>query len=895
MANKCKKKINKLALGANLGELAAGGADPYSMILNQGTNLINGIDTNALIGLLGNQSRQQAMNSMQSPEQMQQSRLQGSTEGLKKFFSGDLGGGLASFGNQVVGDISQKKALNDSGYGNYDNMFNHATTAQGIRERNKIMGMAKGGYINPTELTEFNEGGSHEANSMGGIPQGFSQDGSLNMVEQGETKWENYIFSDRLKIDKMVVNEFHLPKSFIGKTFADASKKYNKELQDRPNDIFTKNTVNLNMKNLMSANDYLRDRTSNEQFADGGELNTSTNRQAVTQEKLKDAYDKGVKGIQRSHLGTYYTTGSDVFSASQLDSIYKGFKPKMDMNQLMPPDTLMDAPIPNRDPELEDALKNFHNSTFFWDGGDKDEVAKKDVKFNLGNGPQNTIAPYNGSVSGYENYNVRDIVPQYTSQEVVNISNVPQPKQKSTTNNSNSSKSNNSPEANTLTGNEGHFYNPSAPSLGYNKNIYTRRGYMGATPEEQNAWIQSQLTPENIEMWVDPGSVTNAGIPWKQKLIQELQTKQPDVYEGLMNGTLPMDKVLELYTEGEMGPIQSLVDFPTTKLSPKGFTVPNKTVTGTPTKTPYTPDVEKPDIPDVPQYTTETPKTPGGGTPFNPWSMAPMLGGLAAFANSPEVKPIDTTLASVGYLKPQLTDEQNMRANIDAANRGNIGALANVTGGSGAAQRAGLLGAGTNYMDATGNAFMQSNAANNRAVMGADQFNIQNQAHMAQFNTQNLNRAEEYNKMMQNRRNQENFEDKRDIALQTLNAAGQYGKEQDYMNMYKNVYNYDSKTGMYVNPYTGQTSPTNPNAGTSTKGGTGTTVTKPQLNTNGTPRMSSDNAGHQLYGWGQVPNNQWNGIGQIVPDYSDVPYNGPYRPVDQKCNGGKISTRRSLK
>ena len=71
----------------------------------------------------------------------------------------------------------------------------------------------------------------------------------------------------------------------------------------------------------------------------------------------------------------------------------------------------------------------------------------------------------------------------------------------------------------------------------------------------------------------------------------------------------------------------------------------------------------------------------------------------------------DPTLMSTGYLKPQLVDEMSMRAGIDQANRANTGALGSVTGGSASAQRAGLLGGGSNYMNAINNAFLQGNMA----------------------------------------------------------------------------------------------------------------------------------------------------------------------------------------
>ena len=47
------------------------------------------------------------------------------------------------------------------------------------------------------ELTEFNTGGTHSQNELGGIPQGIGSNGVMNTVEQGETKLKNYVYSNR--------------------------------------------------------------------------------------------------------------------------------------------------------------------------------------------------------------------------------------------------------------------------------------------------------------------------------------------------------------------------------------------------------------------------------------------------------------------------------------------------------------------------------------------------------------------------------------------------------------------------------------------------------------------------------------------------------------------------
>lgn len=168
-----------------------------------------------------------------------------------------------------------------------ESSWNEANDA--IKERNKMFNIkAKGGFILPLGvqsnmamnyddggklLTEFNNGKSHEENPFGGVPQGSDNQGNPNLVEEGETKFDNYIFSDRLKLDESTVSEHNLPKSMTGKTFAEASKRINKLYKERPNDAITKSTAKDYLTRLTSANDKARSiDEQNNMMAYGGHM-----------------------------------------------------------------------------------------------------------------------------------------------------------------------------------------------------------------------------------------------------------------------------------------------------------------------------------------------------------------------------------------------------------------------------------------------------------------------------------------------------------------------------------------------------------------------------------------------------------------------------------------------
>lgn len=120
-------------------------------------------------------------------------------------------------------------------------------------------------------LNTYENGGSHSQNTNGGIPQGMSTDGSLNTVEEGESRVGDYIFSNRLKLkNPELVN---LGSKLKNKTFSDVSKKLYKEVEERPNDSISKRTWKANIGKLIAANEYakMNELDSNE-FGCGGKI-----------------------------------------------------------------------------------------------------------------------------------------------------------------------------------------------------------------------------------------------------------------------------------------------------------------------------------------------------------------------------------------------------------------------------------------------------------------------------------------------------------------------------------------------------------------------------------------------------------------------------------------------
>lgn len=87
----------------------------------------------------------------------------------------------------------------------------------------------------PTGLMHIDAGQSHELNPYEGVQLGVDPEGVPNLVEENETVWNDYVFSARIPIDQTTKELFHISKK-REMTYADLSKKLEKEISERVND-----------------------------------------------------------------------------------------------------------------------------------------------------------------------------------------------------------------------------------------------------------------------------------------------------------------------------------------------------------------------------------------------------------------------------------------------------------------------------------------------------------------------------------------------------------------------------------------------------------------------------------------------------------------------------------
>ena len=100
-----------------------------------------------------------------------------------------------------------------------------------------------------TGMTHVNAGGSHEENPNEGIQMGVDPQGTPNLVEENETVYNDYVYSNRIFADGGTLKKFHLPKK-AKLTYADITKKLEKEIKERPNDPISKAAFKAQMEDL---------------------------------------------------------------------------------------------------------------------------------------------------------------------------------------------------------------------------------------------------------------------------------------------------------------------------------------------------------------------------------------------------------------------------------------------------------------------------------------------------------------------------------------------------------------------------------------------------------------------------------------------------------------------
>lgn len=198
----------------------------------------------------------------------------------KTYKASDLGedGWLVNRTEHMADELNRKsrRAFSNAMRGAAHTADNIASTTLANLERNySAFGgplFAYGGQTHGSDFTNglmfINNGGTHESNPYEGIPISMDKEGNPNLVEEGEVIWNDYVFSNRLKVPKSIQKKYKLGKKKM--TFANAVDKLSKESEERPNDPISKRGLNNNLMLLAMEQEKLRPKKKGNKFATGG-------------------------------------------------------------------------------------------------------------------------------------------------------------------------------------------------------------------------------------------------------------------------------------------------------------------------------------------------------------------------------------------------------------------------------------------------------------------------------------------------------------------------------------------------------------------------------------------------------------------------------------------------
>lgn len=137
--------------------------------------------------------------------------------------------------DNIDSTMNQNLLANYAAYGGYMNAFANGGQTNGAQWDNGI--------------TSFDNGSTHELNPNGGVMIGVDEEGTPNMVEEGEVRFQDYIYSNRIDVPEEMKKKYKLKKN---STFADAAKQFGIESEERPNDPISKAGLKAGMEKLQA-------------------------------------------------------------------------------------------------------------------------------------------------------------------------------------------------------------------------------------------------------------------------------------------------------------------------------------------------------------------------------------------------------------------------------------------------------------------------------------------------------------------------------------------------------------------------------------------------------------------------------------------------------------------
>lgn len=110
-----------------------------------------------------------------------------------------------------------------------------------------------GGIFTPLGYTKIGAGGTHEQNPNGGVQLGVDNQGVPNLLEENETVYNDYVFSNRIRITKEMCEKHNLPPAYAGKLYSEVADQLADEALEHPLDPISSKGIKVMLTRAMDA------------------------------------------------------------------------------------------------------------------------------------------------------------------------------------------------------------------------------------------------------------------------------------------------------------------------------------------------------------------------------------------------------------------------------------------------------------------------------------------------------------------------------------------------------------------------------------------------------------------------------------------------------------------
>lgn len=167
-----------------------------------------------------------------------------------------------------------------------------------MKQMQPMQSFAFGGNLESNGMTvdagfsKINNGGTHEENPNQGVQIGIDNQGTPNLLEEGEVLYGNFVFSKRLKAPKSLIKKYGYGVNEI--PFSKLAEKILKEKEEKPNDPIVKATTESILKEVADTQMKIKD-IQHKIMEKTLEQKLTSEEKMMIQQMIQEGIEKGVQ------------------------------------------------------------------------------------------------------------------------------------------------------------------------------------------------------------------------------------------------------------------------------------------------------------------------------------------------------------------------------------------------------------------------------------------------------------------------------------------------------------------------------------------------------------------------------------------------------------------------